>query len=307
MMQSMEEFANAILDKLEVDGQVWTMNKAYKPGDLVFGSLQDAMTGTQYECRQAPFGDFCSQYHPAYQQNVRAWREYKKDGEALPEPTTKILACIDPKTVEKFKKNDRVCDGRYVFKCLNDKDCNAYPLGAEDANYAWALINAYAEGGSGPATTPASTTEPTVVVDDSTAKPATSTTDAKKATDTTKKTPAKEKEHPVIHPVIVEVYDEPTEEELKEYMNGFPLRSDFQMVNNPYILPISIQEFWDTFYADHSLFSSQLSHAASETFGVYTDWYEPEEDKFKTFDGTPVKQQRDMQVDFKLPRNPIYS
>lgn len=74
MMQSMEEFANAILDKLEVEGQVWTMNKAYKPGDLVFGSLQDAMTGTQYECRQAPFGDFCSQYHPAYQQNVRAWR-----------------------------------------------------------------------------------------------------------------------------------------------------------------------------------------------------------------------------------------
>ena len=90
-------------------------------------------------------------------------------------------------------------------------------------------------------------------------------------------------------------------------MDSFPVRAGFEMVNNPYILPISIQEFWDSFYANHSLFSSQLSHAATETFGVYTDWFEPEENKFRTFDGSPVSQQRDMSVDFKLPRNPIYS
>jgi hypothetical protein len=90
-------------------------------------------------------------------------------------------------------------------------------------------------------------------------------------------------------------------------MNSFPILDGFEMVNNPYVLPISIQEFWDSFYSNHSLFSSQLSHASSETFGAYTDWYEPEKDEFRSFEGKPVSQQRDIEVNFTLPRNPIYS
>jgi len=68
-----------------------------------------------------------------------------------------------------------------------------------------------------------------------------------------------------------------------------------------------MNEFWSTFYADDSLFYSQLSHPSSETYGNYGYWQKPTEDKFRSFVGRGVEMQRDIDVEFELPANPIYS
>lgn len=107
--------------------------------------------------------------------------------------------------------------------------------------------------------------------------------------------------------MLPDIFHEPTEDELRNYMNGFPLLEGFDVINDPYVLPISIQEFWDSFYSNHSRFSAQESHAESENFGPYTDWYEPEEEQFENFENMEVLSQRDIEVYWSLPRNPIWS
>lgn len=72
-------------------------------------------------------------------------------------------------------------------------------------------------------------------------------------------------------------------------------------------MPISITEFWETFYADDSLFSSTESSPSVGTYKDFTSWFTPTEEEFKTFYNTAVEQQRDVNVDFSDEPNPIYS
>jgi hypothetical protein len=68
-----------------------------------------------------------------------------------------------------------------------------------------------------------------------------------------------------------------------------------------------MQEFWDTFLANDSYFFSQESHPSTETFGDYSNWFTPFDDKYKSFKGKNVLQERDISVEFSLPNNPIFS
>ena len=50
-------------------------------------------------------------------------------------------------------------------------------------------------------------------------------------------------------------YKEPTDDALVSYINSFPLLPNFELLET-YVLPISVDEVWDNFYADVSLFYS---------------------------------------------------
>jgi hypothetical protein len=63
-----------------------------------------------------------------------------------------------------------------------------------------------------------------------------------------------------------------------------------------------VQEVWDNFYADVSLFYSNEGFV--EVLGAYTDWHDPA-DYYKDFEGLPVLKQRDMEVTVNLPPNPV--
>ena len=43
------------------------------------------------------------------------------------------MSVEEAKKVTKFKKADKVCDGRYVWRCKPAKegDCDTYPMGSE--------------------------------------------------------------------------------------------------------------------------------------------------------------------------------
>lgn len=49
------------------------------------------------------------------------------------------------------------------------------------------------------------------------------------------------------------------------------------------MLPLSVQEVWDLFYADESLFYSDKAYAIAETLGYYSSWHDPSEAKFESF------------------------
>lgn len=100
---------------------------------------------------------------------------------------------------------------------------------------------------------------------------------------------------------------EPSQAELLKLIKKVPLKEGFEQVADAYTLPISITQFWDTFFADDSLFYSQLSHPETEKFGEYSSWFKPTDKKYTSFEGSSVQLQRDMAVDFKMPSNPFAS
>jgi hypothetical protein len=109
------------------------------------------MTDQQFQCRQAPFGDFCGQYNPLSQEGINAWRSYSELSGPLPEPNPRQVKCISEdaaRLITNFKSGDKVCQGRYVWKCrdVSKQDwCNTYPVGSEYANLAWVLLDALPE------------------------------------------------------------------------------------------------------------------------------------------------------------------
>jgi hypothetical protein len=150
-MQQLQTFANEILSTLSIQGEVWTIGKDYKTGDIVYGDLQGVMTDQQFQCRQAPFGDFCGQYNPLSQEGINAWRSYSELSGPLPEPNPRQVKCISEdaaRLITNFKSGDKICQGRYVWKCrdVSKQDwCNTYPVGSEYANLAWVLLDALPE------------------------------------------------------------------------------------------------------------------------------------------------------------------
>jgi hypothetical protein len=163
-----------------------------------------------------------------------------------------------------IKSGDKICQGRYVWKCKDTVDtdwCNIYSVESEFVFLAWQLIDAYPD--------------PIVLAP---IAPASNST----VSNTTK-------------------YQEPSDEFLLAHMDSFALLKDFEQLET-YILPISIDEVWDNFYADVSLFYS--NEGFIEALGNYTNWHEPA-DYYKDFEGLPVLQQRDMEVTVNLPPNPI--
>jgi len=45
---SAAEFVNSVLDTFSVGGEVWTQGKQYQTGDIVYGTVTDIVSATQY-------------------------------------------------------------------------------------------------------------------------------------------------------------------------------------------------------------------------------------------------------------------
>jgi len=58
-------------------------------------------------------------------------------------------------------------------------------------------------------------------------------------------------------------------------MSTFDLPDGFELVENPYVLPITLGEFWGYFFANNSLFGSDASHPVSEIIDACSDWHLP--------------------------------
>jgi hypothetical protein len=162
-----------------------------------------------------------------------------------------LSKCITPEdaSLVLLKGGDVVCNGRYVWKCKDTSSqdwCNIYPVNSEFVFLAWQLIDAI----------------PDPIVKE---VPKTNTTE----------------------PVDVKppVFYEPSDARLKAQMTQIALWKDFEQVAL-YVVPVTIKEFWDNFYANVSLFYSNEGFV--EALGSYNSWHFPTEDKFKTFRGTTV-------------------
>jgi hypothetical protein len=74
---------------------------------------------------------------------------------------------------------------------------------------------------------------------------------------------------------------EPTEEQLIAYMNSIPMFNEFILLK-VYVLPMSIEEIWDYFYADQSLFYA--ADAYDNDIDSYTNWFKPFDPLYQTFE-----------------------
>ena len=64
---------------------------------------------------------------------------------------------------------------------------------------------------------------------------------------------------------------------------------DFAFYMKPYVLPLSLQEYWDSFYADDAQFFYDKTLAAKgEEVKSFTRWMEPEVEHYKTWQERPA-------------------
>jgi hypothetical protein len=143
-----------------------------------------------------------------------------------------------------IKGGDKVCSGRYVWKCKDAEDqdwCNIYSADSEYVFLAWQLLDSLPD----PIIT--STSETTVII------------------------PKENKTKPFV---------ESSDSTLVAYIKSFPLLPDFELVDT-YVLPLNITQCWDLFFSDGSLFSSQ--EATFEQIDNYNSWHAPTDPQYQTF------------------------
>ena len=142
MMQQLETFANDMIHTFGVEGQIWIQGADYKPGDVVYVDLPAVMTGTQYQCRQAPFGDFCGDYDPTSQQGIQAWRLYTEGMDELPEPNHTLVKCVNLDADVHFWDGDKACYDDHVWQCKDGAAdwCDLHPVGSAYSYLAWRVI-----------------------------------------------------------------------------------------------------------------------------------------------------------------------
>jgi hypothetical protein len=161
----------------------------------------------------------------------------------------------------KFQSGDMVCDGeRYVWHCkdVSASDwCNLYPIGSKFSYLAWELVDAFP-------------------------KPIENVADETKEhpdVDIDVKDPEEPKE-----PASVEdsSYDEPDADHVQGLHDPYPLMDEFTSVMDTYVLPYSLKEYWDNFYADNCphFYNEVLSAKGDEPLNWSETWYTPFEDEY---------------------------
>ena len=70
----------------------------------------------------------------------------------------------------------------------------------------------------------------------------------------------------------------------------FPLLDEFIMWQNPYVIPLSLQEYWDHFYANgaDNFYNFTLIDKGERPYDE-TQWFEPEIDHYKQWFNKEVK------------------
>ena len=82
---------------------------------------------------------------------------------------------------------------------------------------------------------------------------------------------------------------EVTKDELLALVDEHPLEEGYMRVMKPMILPLSIEEVWESFYADDAkYFLDNLIEAMGDQALNKTDWHSVEEDVYKEAFGHDV-------------------
>ena len=86
----------------------------------------------------------------------------------------------------------------------------------------------------------------------------------------------------------------------------YPVMPDFSFFQKPYVLPLSLQEYWDNFYSDDGdYFYDKTLLAKGEKVGSVTNWMDPINDHYKMWFDQKVMQLKEITVEFELPPNPF--
>ena len=104
-----------------------------------------------FQCRQAPFGDFCAEINPASARGHWAWRNYNPETSSpLPDRSTEPVPCqtLSETVSASYGPGDIVCNNDYVWRCRGSTSrnyCQRY--GPESANgyLAWELLEGVPE------------------------------------------------------------------------------------------------------------------------------------------------------------------
>ena len=72
-------------------------------------------------------------------------------------------------------------------------------------------------------------------------------------------------------------YQEPSESDLINMINRIPLESHMSVATEPFVLNMSLQEYWNCFYDDYAPFfvNKFLEDAGDELIGEATNWQDP--------------------------------
>ncbi len=91
-----------------------------------------------------------------------------------------------------------------------------------------------------------------------------------------------------------------------ELNDPYPVMPGFSFFQKPYVLPLSLQEYWDNFYSDDGdYFYDKTLLAKGDKVGSVNNWMDPINDHYKMWFDQKVMQLREITVEFELPPNPF--
>ena len=92
-------------------------------------------------------------------------------------------------------------------------------------------------------------------------------------------------------------------------MDEVPIRPGLEMSSNPFIVKLSLTQFWDCFYANDAPYfgfrKELLEEDGRDTLNYYTDWFAPNETAFETTNGMSVRLVRKADWVTKVEGNPL--
>ena len=220
---------------------IWEKGGTYMPGDLVTAKDSNGKEiDAKFQCKWAPYGDFCSVYDPVSYMGAIAWREYLgTEDDQLPLQPRESIDCVPLEQAAdiQFEAEDTVCEGeKYVWKCrqvsANDW-CNMHLPNTEYGYLAWELLAGLPH-----------IVEEDIIIAEREAKP----------------------------------YVERSDAELLRSMNEIELEDGMSEHLQPIILNMSLEEFWNAFYDDSApFFVADIVADNGDQVNGFTYWQEPPE------------------------------
>lgn len=97
-----------------------------------------------------------------------------------------------------------------------------------------------------------------------------------------------------------------TDEQLFALMDKYPLQEGWTRYMRDVILPLTIDQVWDCFFADDAPYfiDQQISDLGDKLRGT-SDWHEVTDPRYMESVGMPVLQKREIKSDCKVPPNPF--
>ena len=82
---------------------------------------------------------------------------------------------------------------------------------------------------------------------------------------------------------------EPSKSQLINMINRVPTEPDFVRYLDPIVLDMSLEQYWDCFYANNAMYYvSDIQKDPLDKFVSQTEWHDPTQPEFETAFGKPV-------------------